>query len=184
LQLKFKFLSLKKYLKRSEDNLVVLTAICLLICAFYFVLYPKLIRNRDLKSQLEEALNTKTEYINIYENDAHLAQKAAKYIPKNKEIPKFLKDIERWSNDKQVKIVSIYPDQTRIEHIGNSEINVIPIEISAEGIYEVLLEFLDEMENYSRFLKVEELSLEAIDSLPLDSFTLCKLTARISLYYL
>lgn len=182
--MKFKFLSLNKYLKRSEDNLVVLITVCLVICAFYSVLYPKLIRNRDLKLQLEEALNTKSEYINIYKNDAYLAQKTEKYIPKSQEMPKFLKDIERWSNDKQVKIVSIYPGQTRIEQIGSSEINVIPIEISAEGIYGFLLEFLDEMESYSRFLKVEELSLEAIDSLPLDSFTLCKLTARISLYYL
>lgn len=182
--MKFKFLSLKKYLKGSEDNLVVLTTICLVICAFYFVLYPKLIRNRDLKLQLEEVLNIKSEYINAHKNYAHLAQEAEKRIPKDKEIPEFLRDIERWSEDKQVKIVSIYPGQTRMEHIENSEINVIPVEISVEGIYGFLLEFLNEMESYPRFLKIEELSLETIDSLPLDSFTLCKLTVRISLYYL
>ena len=72
------------------------------------------------------------------------------------------------------------------EDIEDVTINVIPFEIKISGKYDALLDFLSEMENYSRISRIYGIELKTYrdsDSV-VNSSLLWELVIKVNLYYL
>jgi Tfp pilus assembly protein PilO len=179
-------------LTNRVQKLIFIFISCFILSSLYFILTPRIMELNNLNNQLQAIINEKSAYKRMYENPMDYEDALSKYkdiintVPKNKEIPKFLMDVEKWANASNITIISLYPQRTMTEDIEDVTINVIPFEIKISGKYDALLDFLSEMENYSRISRIYGIELKTYrdsDSV-VNSSLLWELVIKVNLYYL
>jgi Tfp pilus assembly protein PilO len=154
------------------------------------LLTPRIIEFNSLKNELQAITNQRTMYKQLYENPIEYEEVLNKYndivkkVPKNKGLSGFLIDIDKWANEKDITVISIYPQSITTEDIAEVAINVIPFEIKINGDYDLLLDFISELENYSRISRIYGMELRAATDLNATSSLLWELVIKVSLYYL
>lgn len=181
----------KRPLTSRERKLILIFIICFLFCCLYFILNHKIIKLNDLREQLQAITNESSVYKQLYENPIDYEELLAIYsdiIKKalmNKDLSEFLTDVEKWANEKDITIISINPQSMITEDVTEVTINTIPFEITINGGYDSLLDFISELENYSRISRIYGIELNApTDDLTFKSSLLWELVVRVNLYYL
>jgi len=183
-------LLLNRNLTKRELWLIILLFICLVLCCLYFILAPRIVKLNSLKDHLSAVNNEKSLYEKFYKEHFNYDKILAEYkdlvkkVPMNNDLSKFVVDIEKWVQENDIALISIFPQKTITENITGTDINIIPCEITVCGDFNLLLSFISQLENYSRILQVDELQLTTpIAELAKSKFP-WKLTIKVSLYYL
>lgn len=181
---------LDRPLTKREQKLILIFIISIILCSIYFILTPRIIELNDLKNQLDTILKERSVYKRMDENLMDHEELLTKYdniikiVPQNKEISEFLTDIEKWANENNIAITSIYPQSTMIEDVEEVTINVIPFEIKISGRYDSLLNFMSELENYSRISRIYGMELKTSNDKVVNSSLPWELVVKVRLYYL
>jgi len=180
----------KKYFTKREIRLFLLLAICIVLCALYFLLAPRVDKLNSLKNQLNAVNNERSSYEKLYKNYLDYDKILAEYkdliikVPVNNDISKFIIDMEEWTECSGISLISIIPQKTKTEQIEETDINIIPCEVTICGEFDLLLSFISELETYSRICRINDLQLTALsENISYSTFE-WKLTVNVSLYYI
>lgn len=182
--------SFKRYLTKRELRLIFLLAICLVFCALYFLLAPKIDKLNSLKNQLSAVHKERSLYEKFYKERYDYDKIAAEYndlikkVPVNSDLSNFIVDIEQWAEHEGISLISIFPQNMIIENISETNVNIIPCEITICGDLDSLLTFLSKLEDYSRISKVDELQLTTPTENMLNYKFPWELTVKVILYYI
>lgn len=181
---------LKRPLTAREYKLIPIFIICLIFYGLYFILIPGVIKLNTLKEQLQTITNKRSAYRELYEKPIDYKEALTGYndivkkVPTDKNLSEFIIDVEKWAKAKDVTVISICPQNTVAENVAGTTADVIPCEITINGDFDSLLNFLSELENYSRLSRIDSIELNAPTYVMAKATSMWKLVVKISLYYL
>ncbi|MFY9217594.1 MAG: type 4a pilus biogenesis protein PilO [Tepidanaerobacteraceae bacterium] len=181
---------LKKNSTKREKGLIFLIVMCLVLYAIHSLLAPKIGKLNSLKSQLIAVNNERASYEQSYNKyhdyDSIMAEydNLKKKVPIDNDLSKFIRDIENWCQHSDITIISIVPQETKTEQIEEIEVNLIPCEITIRGNFDLLLTFVDKLENYHRICRINEIKLTGLSERNSSPSLDWKLTINVGLYYI
>lgn len=158
---------LKKLTTNKEYKFIFISIFCFLLCLF--ILNLKRMEYSDLKKQLHEIMDEKAIYERLYNFSMDYGElmtahsNITKKLPENKNFTKFLVDIEKWANKKNITIISVNPKSIATKDVADVVINSIPFEITVNGYYDSLLDFISELENYPWLSSISGIELNTLN---------------------
>ncbi len=174
---------------KREMKLFLLFAFFLVFCTLYLVFAPRIFKLNTLKAQLMEVNKEKSSYESLYEKYYGYDKILDKYsdllkkVPAHNDLSGFLIDMEKWTEDLEITLISIVPQKYTTGDFTDIEVSIVPCDITVGGDFNSLLSFVAKLENYSRVSQIDELRLTKTIENTLDSNVVWTLTVKISLYY-
>lgn len=171
-------IDLSKIPRRQRIILVVLAGIILIVLVNNFLLKPVTSKRRDLRLryqslegelkrkefELEEArAKTETERITSLEEKYRHTQKRLDYLkgrlPKERQIPALLSQIASQAR-LEYNLIRMLPEESRLVY------KEIPIQIQIKGRYQDLGEYLKDLEESTRLIKIKSLGIKTDPQAP------------------
>jgi len=178
------------HLNFFRKNATVLLIFCLVLYAVHYLLTPKIKMVNSMKDHLAALDHERESYEKLYGKYLELDELIAEYndllnkLPEESDLSKFIKDIEDWSEQNGIILISMLPQEARIEQLEEIEARVIPCQVTIGGSLDLLLSFLSQLETYPRLCQISELKLARFSDKDTDYYNPWQLTVDVKLYYM
>ncbi|HHX22500.1 MAG TPA: type 4a pilus biogenesis protein PilO [Thermoanaerobacterales bacterium] len=177
-------LMIKRPLSKREKTLFYLLIFCIILWGIFFIVIPKTNEVNDLKYKLNTIKRERLEYKQLYNNPKDYTNILNRYdelikkIPKNIGLSEFLIDIEKWATESDLNIISIYPQQM------DNTAGFIIFEITLNGSFTSIVNFIDTLENHTRIIEIYEVKLNTISGVTNSYDSVWELKVNVKLYFL
>lgn len=166
---------------KDKKQQVIIAAVALTLTLiflyFNFLLKPQLTnvfslidKAKRLESDLKRSQQDIASVAKLKKDIVASKEKVARYekmLPAEQEIPGLLEDLSNMAKKSNIKIVSIIPAVAKEGSEGTDGIyQEIPILITAKSGYHELGNFLSNLENSDRFMKVADIGIRASTATP------------------
>ena len=167
------------YIKKNPKQLtiaMIAAALAALLLFVYFLLMPQLTRLGTLvgkasKAKLElRSAKVSISNIDKFKNDIEkFSAKIDLYekkLPAEQEMPSLLEELNSMAKKSNLDIISITPSAPRVEGAQRAAYQEFLIKVSARCGYHELGNFLTDLENADRFMKLVDISIKANENTP------------------
>ncbi len=165
---------MKKKLSQKDQIVIsgiILIAIVVLFC-FMFVYQPMLRRLVDctkeeerINAQLKNASNFAADKERLAAEVKNISEKIDFYekkLPKETDIPQVLDELVKIGERSKVTFISIEPQEIERIHVGKTgqkNYLKIPIELKLKAGYHEFALFVNEVENFPQFMRVDDVKI-------------------------
>lgn len=169
-------------LKKNQPQttvLIILVSLIGLVIYYWLFMQPQLVRLADVFARMRstradlKAAGSDIARIDQFKNNIRAYKEKVdqyeKRLPVETEIPSLLEDLSNMAKSSNIKIVGITPVTKFLgeEKIGKDQIyREMPISINAKSGYHELGQFLSNLENADRFMKVTGIDIRSNKASP------------------
>ncbi len=150
---------------------VILAATALICAGFYVLVYQGMVEeHQSLQEDLESLEQDLARAQEISENFAALEEETQKFqqlvqdferrLPANREIPQLLSRFEDLAND-----VGLEVQVEQLQRQTDPRKETIPYQVVAFGDFHQIVQFINELERFERYLKVSDIEIEEEEAL-------------------
>lgn len=164
-------------LKKNQTQtkvLIILVSVILLVIHFNLFLTPQITRLTGILSEMakvgrdlriaESDIAKIGQFKKNIEAYREKVEKYEKRLPAEQEIPRLLEDLSNMAKSSNIKILSIAPIAASSKETKRAKDEIyqeMPILISAKSGYHELGQFLSDLENADRFMKVVDIDVKS-----------------------
>lgn len=134
--------------------------------AYYFMLHTRMLQEqaeltkslRQVQADLKQAREYQANIDSLREEAAkweELVTSFEKRLPDEREIPQLLRKFEQLGYDSGLRV-----ELSQLRSTTDTKKETIPYQVKAFGNFHQILEFINQLERYDRYLKISELDIE------------------------